>query len=198
MNQSPLDLKFMNCAVPPKHVFLYGKIVKIVPFQIEKHKTSLKKIDIESINQIQFNEVSTTEDLEYHLRTSNTEIITFVISSKKNEILGFIYLYDIKMEEKSLEMNFHLFNDQDEILLDCCFLMIQYLFDILGYKKIILKTNEKDEKMIEKTLKIGFQFEIKSRNKLRKNKEFQNICSFSLIDKDWSKVKKNLFNKSSL
>ena len=188
----------MNCSVPPKYVFLYGKIVKIIPFQIEKHKTSLKKIDIESINQIQFNEVSTTEDLEYHLRISNTEIITFVVSSKKNEILGFIYLYDIKMEEKSLEMNFHLFNDQDEILLDCCFLMIQYLFDILGYKKIILKTNEKDEKMIEKTLKIGFQFEIKSRNKLRKNKEFQNICSFSLIDKDWSKVKKNLFNKSSL
>jgi RimJ/RimL family protein N-acetyltransferase len=185
----------MKIVSPPRQVSFYGKFVKLIPYT-QEYKEYLSKIDLKSNLQIQFPEVSKVEDFDYFLSNSNS-IVPFVIL-KNNEVVGIICLFNMKPEEFELDFIFYFFSWEDSLLVEACFLILQYAMDIIGYKKVSLKIHELDDVLKEKASKIGFQFDAVCRNFLRRNKEFQNVLLFSLIDQDWSKIKKRLYNKSSL
>jgi N-acetyltransferase len=121
----------------------------------------------------------------------------FVIFHKKdNRIIGSTRLMDIQPKHKKLEIGTTWLHPDywgTVVNPECKLVLLTYCFETLGTLRVQLKTDENNIRSRKAIEKIGGKFEGILRNDmLRENNTRRNSAYFSIIEEEWSGVKKRL------
>jgi N-acetyltransferase len=121
----------------------------------------------------------------------------FVILNKKtNAIIGSTRFMDIQPKHKKLEIGTTWLHPDywgTVINFECKLLLLTYAFETLGVLRVQFKTDENNIRSRKAIEKVGGRFEGILRNDmLRDNNTRRNSAYFSIIEEEWSSVKKML------
>ena len=77
--------------------------------------------------------------------------------------------------------------------IECKLLLLTYYFEILGTRRVQLKTDSKNIKQRRAIEKIGGYFEgVLRKDKIKQNGESRSAAYYSIIDEEWKNSKKTL------
>lgn len=185
-------------------VTLKGKNVTLVPLNTS-HIDSL--IEVASDRQIWKHYAIDGSDpaklrpsLEASLRERDAgKQYAFVITlTSDNRIMGSTRFLDIQPDHRKLEIGWTWLHPAywgTKLNTECKFLLLSYCFENLSARRVQLKTDENNTRSRKAILKIGASFEGILRNDMvRDNGTNRNSAYYSIIDTEWSTVRKHLLS----
>jgi RimJ/RimL family protein N-acetyltransferase len=124
--------------------------------------------------------------------SSNTVIYSILV----NEIaVGFITYLRIDEANGAIEIGHVNFSQQlarTRPATEASFLLMQYAFDILGYRRVVWSCNPLNRKSYRAALRLGFQYEgIWLKMTVCKGRS-ADMAWFSIVDDEWSQVKQEI------
>ncbi len=189
-------INFKTSKVPGKK-FLKGKYVVLEPINLKRHKQDL--FDYFSLDKkgelwtyMPDGPFKNVKELEYYLK--NTDCCFYAIYSKRHKKYSGLASYlRIKPKAGSIEVGYITYSPILQKTIEATetmFLMMKNVFENLKYRRYEWKCNNGNEKSKNAALRLGFKFEgifrqasiIKGRNR--------DTAWFSILDKEWKKLKK--------
>ena len=113
-----------------------------------------------------------------------------------NEVaIGFITYLRINEKDGTIEIGHVNFSQQlarTREATEASFLLIQYAFDVLGYRRVEWTCNPLNEKSYRAALRLGFQYEGRwLKHSICKDRS-ADMAWFSIVDDEWSLVKQEI------
>jgi RimJ/RimL family protein N-acetyltransferase len=134
---------------------------------------------------------------EYMLNKINgsSEVIYKIFSKRLNKKVGCASLMNIRPEHGVLEVG-SLWLTQEaqrtEINTNALFLLFEYVFETLKYRRLEWKCNDQNETSKKAARRLGFEYEGTFRQHMLSRGENRNTTWFSMIDKEWPEKKLKL------
>jgi len=189
-------INFKTSKVPGKN-FLKGKYVVLEPINLKRHTQDL--FDSFSLDKkgelwtyMRKGPFKNIKELEYYLK--NTDCYFYAIYSKRHKkYSGLVSYLRIYPKIGSIEVGYITYSPILQKTIEATetmFLMMKNVFENLKYRRYEWKCNNGNEKSKNAALRLGFKFEgifrqatiVKGRNR--------DTAWFSVIDKEWKKLKK--------
>ncbi len=129
-------------------------------------------------------------------RKTNLQYPFTIIDINTNDVIGSTMFHNISIENRKLEIGWTWLNPhfwRTGLNRECKLLLLSYCFETLKTLRVQFQANEQNKRSCKAILGIGAQFEGIIRNdRIRENGQFRNTAMFSIIDSEWSDVKKKL------
>ncbi len=106
---------------------------------------------------------------------------------KDNTIIGFILIKDVDSQTKSAEIGYMIDKDFEGkgLISHSCILMIDFIFNILGFNKIVLCCDDNNERSINVAKKFGFNIEGILKDCIVINGKIRNTMHWALFRKEY-------------
>ncbi|MDQ0230156.1 GNAT family N-acetyltransferase [Metabacillus malikii] len=183
---------------------LVGKKIRIVPMK-KNHIEGLYEISKEpSIWSHLPKAINTSLDMEAFVeealtnKETKTEYPFVVILRENNKIIGTTRFLDVSTKNKSLEIGWTWYTPSvwgANINTECKYLLLKHCFETLKCIRVQLKTDERNIRSQKAIEKIGGVKEGVLRNHMIRNDgTYRNSVFYSVIERDWPLVERNLVN----
>lgn len=121
----------------------------------------------------------------------------FVIYHKRSdELIGSTRLFEIFPEDRKLEIGWTWITASHwgtTVNMECKLLLLGFCFEVLGTRRVQLKTDENNVRSRKAIEKIGGQFEgILRKDKIKGNGQSRSAAYYSIIDDEWKDVKQKI------
>lgn len=130
---------------------------------------------------------------------NGTQYAFAIVENITNGIIGSTRFLDINHYDKRIEIGWTWLKPEywkSGLNFECKLLMLQYCFETLKYNRVQLKTNETNIRSRKAIEKIGAKFEgIMRKDRMQQSGIPRNTAYYSIIDTEWSEVKKMLQEK---
>ncbi|CAF2779419.1 unnamed protein product [Rotaria sp. Silwood2] len=124
--------------------------------------------------------------------SSNTVVYSIIV----NEVaVGFITYLRIDEENGALEIGHVNFSQQlarTRQATEASFLLMQYAFDTLGYRRVVWSCNPLNEKSYRAALRLGFQYEGTWLKMAVCKDRSADMAWFSIVNDEWGQVKQEI------
>ena len=189
-------IKFKIPKVPGKN-FIKGKFVILEPVNPSKHSKDLfETFSLDKKGLLwKYNPYGPFKNLkQFNHYLKNTDCFFYAIYSKRhNKYCGLASYLRIQPKAGSIEVGYITYSPilkRTVEATETMYLMMKNVFETLKYRRYEWKCNNGNEKSKNAALRLGFKFEglfrqagvVKGRNK--------DTAWFSIIDKEWKKLKK--------
>ena len=187
-------------ALPPPKSEMIGQYCKIVPLNVDAHAQALFDVfakDTENKNWTYmfdgpFDDFATFESWLTHIAMNEDPLCHSIIDKQTNAAVGLASYMRIKKTDGVIEVGSIQFSpliQRTRISTEAMFLMMQRVFDELGYRRYEWKCDSLNEKSRAAALRLGFTFEgifgqaivYKGRNR--------DTAWYSVIDSQWPSLK---------
>jgi RimJ/RimL family protein N-acetyltransferase len=183
-------------------VILRGQIVRLEPMTIE-HVEALCSVGLEeSLWRWIPTACSKPEDIEKYVRTALDDqklrvALPFVtVEQSSGTIIGSTRFGNIDVPNRKAEIGWTWINpkwQRTAVNTEAKFLMLRHAFETWRCVRVELKTDALNEKSRNAILRIGAKQEgIFRRHLITETGRFRDTAYFSIIDSEWSEVKKHL------
>lgn len=181
----------------PEAIVLSGRTCRLEPLCPEQHADALCQALLSTeasavwtyLPHGPFTEAS---DLRQHLEriSSQSDPLQFaVIEQSTNQALGTLALMRIDPTNGVAEIGFVTFSpalQRTTMATEAHFLLLQYLFDTLGFRRCEWKCDHLNAPSKQAALRLGFQFEGLFRQAVVYKQRNRDTAWFSIIDAEWS------------
>jgi RimJ/RimL family protein N-acetyltransferase len=189
-----------------KHpIILKGKVVDLLPLEKE-HLEELfiaasdeklwEFIPTDCSSKNRFMEVYTTAISE---REAGRQYPFLVYHKSTGKLVGSTRLFEIVAKDRKLEIGWTWIMAEHwrtAVNIECKYLLLKYCFEELKALRVQLKTDELNTRSRKAIEKIGAKFEgILRKDRIKDNGMSRNAAYYSIIDDEWSGVKKELESK---
>ena len=175
--------------------------VTILPLS-KKHSTQLFKASKSGEDEIFYHLFFVPFEVEAELENfiesslAAKTVLTFSIFSKRlNQLVGTCSILNIDTESGNVELGSIWYAKKaqgTEINSNTIYLLLCYLFDELGYRRVVWKCDDTNEKSKAAALKLGFKFEGTFRKHLIIKGRNRDTAWFSIVNDDWKNTKKSI------
>ena len=125
-------------------------------------------------------------------REATPDAVTYAILDVKQNAVGMFWLMAIRPEMRVCEVGNVVYSkllQKTALGTEAQFLLMQYVFDVLGYRRYEWKTNALNAGSRRAALRYGFSFEgIFRQNEIIKGRN-RDTAWYALLDHEWPKVK---------
>eukprot|EP00027_Filamoeba_sp_ATCC50430_P011894 CAMPEP_0168566328 /NCGR_PEP_ID=MMETSP0413-20121227/14359_1 /TAXON_ID=136452 /ORGANISM="Filamoeba nolandi, Strain NC-AS-23-1" /LENGTH=216 /DNA_ID=CAMNT_0008598337 /DNA_START=20 /DNA_END=668 /DNA_ORIENTATION=+ len=121
-----------------------------------------------------------------------------VVNKPTNEKIGMITYLNIVPSNRTIEIGSIWYTPKFQRTYantESCYLTIKYAFENLKYRRVEWKCNNLNERSRAAALRLGFKYEGLFRQHMIVKGKSRDSAYFSIIDKEWEEVKKNLESK---
>ncbi|TDF95026.1 GNAT family N-acetyltransferase [Paenibacillus piri] len=137
------------------------------------------------------------EALEEKSRGSQLPFTVFDLTNDR--IVGSTRFLLINEPNKNLEIGWTWYSSdvwRTDVNSECKFLLLTYCFEVLGYVRVQLKTDVRNERSNQAIQRIGAKYEGTLRNdRILPDGYIRNSNLYSIIDSEWATVKHNFQSK---
>ncbi len=185
----------------PEKVIMVGRYSRLEALNIDKHAEALFgsfSQDIENKNWTYlpygpFENFSAYQQWLIDASRGSDPVFYVIINQQNNEAIGLAGYLGINPLHGVIEVGHLQFSPQLQktpIATEAMFLMMQYIFDELGYRRYEWKCNALNEKSKNAALRFGFSFEGIFRQALVVKGRNRDTAWFSMLDSEWPHAKK--------
>lgn len=180
-------------------VTLTGKYVRLEPMT-EAHVPGLAAVGMDNSiwEHMLYGEVSSEDDVRGWVRDilSRPDLPFVVIYLASGRVAGATRYLNIVPEHRGLEIGgtwYGLEFQRTVVNTECKYLLLQYAFETLGCIRVQLKTDSRNERSQRAIERLGAKHEGVLRNHMiLPDGRFRDSVYFSIIDTEWSVIKKRL------
>ncbi len=126
------------------------------------------------------------------------EVIYKVFSKRLGRLVGCASLMNIKPEHGTVEIGSIWYSKEaqrTEVNTNTMLLLFSYVFEVLEYRRLEWKCNNRNEDSKRAALRLGFQYEGLFRNHMVSRGENRDTAWYSIIDSEWPANKEMLIRK---
>ncbi|MEM7688159.1 MAG: GNAT family protein [Pseudomonadota bacterium] len=185
---------------PPSRVTLTGRFVFLEPLAAERHGADFDAHLCGAANEdlwnfIPFGAPSDSAELFGVLANMQAQSgwISFAVRDlSSGKATGTVSLMRVRPEHGSAEIGCVVFGkalQRTPAASEAVFLLGQYLFDTLGYRRYEWKCDNRNEASRRAAVRFGFSFEGIFRNDMIVNGRNRDTAWFAMTDADWLKVR---------
>lgn len=188
---------------PP--IILTGESVELIPLEKEHFDELFAAASDPKLWEFVPINCSKRENFDAAYSTALTEKekgnhYPFVIQHKQSQkIIGSTRFFDIFPADKKLEIGWTWLAAEywgTTINFECKLLLLTFCFEVLGTRRVQLKTDETNLRSRKAIEKIGGQFEgILRKEKIKENGISRNTAYFSILDDEWKIAKQTIINQ---
>ncbi|PFJ14997.1 GNAT family N-acetyltransferase [Bacillus cereus] len=152
--------------------------------------------------------MDTVQDMQQYVQKAikgygrGTQIPFVVVDQKKDKIVGSTRLYNISVEDKTVELGqtwYHPSVQRTSINTECKYMLLQYAFEKLHVLRVQIKTDVRNEKAQRAIERLGAIKEGVLRNERRLSSgHVRDAVVYSIIASEWPVVKAHLLEKLEL
>ena len=187
-------------ALPPPKSEMIGQYCKIVPLNVDAHAQALFAAfakDTENKNWTYmfdgpFDDFATFESWLTHIAMNEDPLCHSIIDKQTNAAVGLASYMRIKKTHGVIEVGSIQFSpliQRTRISTEAMFLMMQRVFDELGYRRYEWKCDSLNEKSRAAALRLGFIFEGIFRQAIIYKGRNRDTAWYSVIDSQWPSLK---------
>ena len=184
----------------PSPVTLTGRCAALEPLVADRHSADFEKHLCGAANHglwdfIPFAAPETSADLFAVLSKMQAQLgwITFAVKDlSSGDVTGTVSLMRVRPEHGSAEIGCVVFGkalQRTQAASEAVFLLGQYLFETLGYRRYEWKCDNRNEASRRAATRFGFCFEGVFRNDMIVNGQSRDTAWFAMTDADWIKLK---------
>lgn len=192
---------WIPCARPSPQQVLSGEYCRLEPLSIEKHASDLLESlltdnDGSSWTYLPYGPCATLASFQDWLMTvlADESILMYAIINADTHIpIGISSYLRITPADGVIEVGHLHFSKQlqkTRMATEAMFLMMQYAFDELHYRRYEWKCNALNEPSRRAALRLGFTFEGIFRQHMVRKGQNRDTAWFSIIDCEWPAIKK--------
>lgn len=126
-------------------------------------------------------------------QASTDPLFYAIIELKTNKAVGVASYLRIEPQNGAIEVGHLVFSallQRTPLSTEAMFLMMQYVFDVLGYRRYEWKCDSLNAPSCQAAQRLGFQFEGIFRQAVIYKNRNRDTAWFAIIDKDWKMLKK--------
>jgi len=137
------------------------------------------------------------QDFEVYLArliTAKDPYFWVIVDNESAEALGCFSLMRINTEQSSIEVGYVMYSEklkQTRSATEAQFLLAQYVFEELGYRRYEWKCDDLNTPSRKAALRLGFQYEGTFRQALVYKGRNRDTAWFSMLDREWPRVKES-------
>lgn len=188
----------------PKEKTFKGKYVILIPINPQtqindlfelSHNIPEKNKLFEHLNFGPFDNIDQMKKWLIEKKKINDEIVFSVFSIKLKKFVGMLSLINISAKNKRLEIAsiwYAPIAQKTEVNTESVYLLLKYAFDELNYRRVEWKCDNKNKKSYNAAIRLGFKFEGIFRQHMIFKGKNRDTAWFSIIDKEWPNVQKNI------
>jgi RimJ/RimL family protein N-acetyltransferase len=187
-------------ALPPPRTKIVGQYCTIEPLNISAHAESLFNAfatDTENKNWTYmidgpFDDFSAFQSWLKRIAISDNPLCHSIIDHKTNGAVGLASYMRINEKQGVIEVGSIQFSplmQRTQIATEAMFLMMQSVFDELGYRRYEWKCDSLNEKSRNAALRLGFTFEGIFRQAIMYKGRNRDTAWYSIIDTEWPRLK---------
>lgn len=198
----------MSYEYPSKNLHLDNEWVALSPIQLDEDLHDLYHAACLETNQVDLfryhANVPTMDSLSVFQKyiqgklDSKTEVIHKIFSKRLNKKVGCTALMNIRPEHGAVEVGSLWLTQtaqRSEINTNALFLLFEYVFETLRYRRLEWKCNDQNETSKKAAIRLGFEYEGTFRQHMLSRGENRDTAWFSIIDKEWPEKKAKLHQR---
>ncbi|KAJ0419612.1 acyl-CoA N-acyltransferase [Aspergillus carlsbadensis] len=119
-----------------------------------------------------------------------------IVDNRSNRPVGYLGLMRISVENRRLEIGHVMYSkalQKTTGATETVFLLLQYAFDTLGFRRVEWKCNNLNEGSKRAALRLGFQYEGLFRQHMVVKGKNRDTAWFSIVDGEWKESVKDIF-----
>ncbi len=186
-------------------VTLAGKIVRLEPLTLDHVPDLFSASDPTIWKYMLYGEITSGKDMENWVRDmlqraeSGTDLPFAVVHLGTGKAIGATRYLEIRPHHKGLEIGgtwYGLEYQRTGVNTECKYLLLKHAFEDLGCFRVQFKSDSRNERSIAAIKRIGAKPEGILRNHMiLPDGTLRHSAYFSIIDSEWSEVKKSLGEK---
>jgi len=188
-------------AKAPEKSFMVGHYCKLEALSIDAHAEALfdafsQDKEHKNWTYLPYGPFESSEDFKEWLKNTssgNDPQFYAIINQQNNAVMGVASYLKINPEHGVIEVGHVHFSpklQRTPIATEAMYLMMQYVFDELGYRRYEWKCNALNEKSRNAALRFGFSFEGVFRQALVVKGRNRDTAWYSMLDSEWPQAKK--------
>ncbi len=132
-------------------------------------------------------------------KRKGTEFPYAIVMKETGEVIGSTRFLDISLTDRHAEIGWTWLHPRfwrTRVNTECKYLLLKYGFEKLNFVRIQLKTDERNLRSQAAIERLGAKKEgILRKHKIVQNGFIRNTVLYSILDEEWSELKKNLQSK---
>uniref|UniRef100_A0A914DW52 N-acetyltransferase domain-containing protein n=1 Tax=Acrobeloides nanus TaxID=290746 RepID=A0A914DW52_9BILA len=194
-----IDLIDWTPRLYPSLTILEGRFVRLEPLNKTKHAEGVCQMCLSEDAHERFRYFgsyppkSEEEELAWLKKAEKKKLIYVIIDKIREDVVGTIEFYNPVLENGTIEIfvYFSKMIAKKSGATEALYLIGSFIFDELKYRRLEWCTDNRNEASKNAATRFGFVYEtLHPQNRINK-KEIIDIACFSIIDKDWSIIKKS-------
>ena len=189
-------------------VTLIGKIIRLEPLSLMHVPELFTASDPSIWKYMLYGDIESERDVENWVRDmlqraeSGSDLPFAVIYLATGKAIGATRYLEIRPQHKGLEIGgtwYGLEYQRTGVNTECKYLLLKHAFETLGCVRVQFKSDSRNEKSIAAIKRIGAKPEGILRNHMiLSDGTLRHSAYFSILDREWSEVKKRLEEKLEL
>jgi RimJ/RimL family protein N-acetyltransferase len=186
----------------PSPTILEGSLVRLVPLA-EEHIEALLAISRATPDEFQLTSTPVTDEqaesyfgTAFEEREAGRAYPFAVLSAATGEVLGSSRFADIRWQHRNCELGYTWFRPElhrTGVNIECKLLMLSLAFDTLGFIRVQIHTDKRNERSQRAIEALGATREgVLRRHMIAKDGFVRDTVVYSVVDQDWPAVRERL------